>query len=241
MRSIITACDWRIAASKSRSISIPGPALAAISGSNSFGPQSSTRAPSRGSSSMFERATRLCRMSPTIVTVTPASVFAFNCVANPAADAPGSCAGRAAPAWDARACRRPRSAPAGASASSSHAAPEELWRRMMASAPSARSVRPVSFSDLALFDARAQARDQRGVGAQRLGGQLEAGAGARGRLVEKQRDAALGQNAVAEQRVKVFELRGAARSGSRRPRSGRGRKQRSRMVRKWRRWRGRSG
>ena len=31
--------------------------------------------------------------------------------------------------------------------SSSHAAPDELWRRMMASAPSARSVRPVSFSD----------------------------------------------------------------------------------------------
>ena len=33
------------------------------------------------------------------------------------------------------------------SASSSHAAPEELWRRMMASAPSARRVRPVSLSD----------------------------------------------------------------------------------------------
>ena len=31
--------------------------------------------------------------------------------------------------------------------SSSHAAPDELWRRIMASAPSARSVRPVSFSD----------------------------------------------------------------------------------------------
>ena len=31
--------------------------------------------------------------------------------------------------------------------SSSHAAPDELWRRMMASAPSARSVNPVSFSD----------------------------------------------------------------------------------------------
>ena len=31
--------------------------------------------------------------------------------------------------------------------SSSHGAPEELWRRMMASAPSARSVSPVSFSD----------------------------------------------------------------------------------------------
>jgi hypothetical protein len=32
-------------------------------------------------------------------------------------------------------------------ASSSQGAPEELWRRIMASAPSARSVRPVSFSD----------------------------------------------------------------------------------------------
>jgi len=31
--------------------------------------------------------------------------------------------------------------------SSSQAAPEELWRRIIASAPSARKVRPVSFSD----------------------------------------------------------------------------------------------
>jgi hypothetical protein len=31
--------------------------------------------------------------------------------------------------------------------SSSHAAPDELWRRMIASAPKAPSVRPVSFRD----------------------------------------------------------------------------------------------
>ena len=42
------------------------PSRAAKSGNSSFGPQSSTRAPSRGSSSMLERATRLCRMSPTM-------------------------------------------------------------------------------------------------------------------------------------------------------------------------------
>ena len=34
----------------------------------------------------------------------------------------------------------------------------EGWRRMIASAPSARSVRPVSFSDLALFNARREAQ-----------------------------------------------------------------------------------
>ena len=35
------------------------------------GPHSTTRAPSRGSSIAFDRATRLCRMSPVITTVTP--------------------------------------------------------------------------------------------------------------------------------------------------------------------------
>ena len=94
----------------------------------------------------------------------------------------------------------------------------------------------------ALFDARAETRNQRGVGAQRLGSQLEAGAGTRGRLVEKQRDAALGQNAVAEQRVKVFKLGGARQQPAHALHAQvENRKQRARMVRKWRRWRGRSG
>ena len=82
--------------------------------------------------------------------------------------------------------------------SSSHAAPEKLWRRMIASAPSARSVKPGVLQRFALFNARAQIRDQRGVGAQRLRGQLKAGAGARGRLVKEQRDAPLGEDAIAE-------------------------------------------
>ena len=68
------------------------------------------------------------------------------------------------------------------------------------------------FQRLALFNARRQTRNQRRVGAQSLGGQLKAGARARGRLVKKQRDAALGQNAVARQRVLIFESRGAARA-----------------------------
>ena len=57
------------------------------------------------------------------------------------------------------------------------------------------------FERLALFNAGTEAGDQRGVRAQRLCGQLEAGAGARGRLVKEQRDAALGQDAVAVERV----------------------------------------
>ena len=65
------------------------------------------------------------------------------------------------------------------------------------------------FQRLAFFNARRQAGDQRRVGAQSLGGQLKAGAGARGGLVKQQRDAALGQDAVAGQRVLIFQSRGA--------------------------------
>ena len=39
-----------------------------------MGPQSKTRAPRRGNSNMLERATRLCRMSPTMVMVKPERV-----------------------------------------------------------------------------------------------------------------------------------------------------------------------
>jgi hypothetical protein len=168
------------------------PGRAASSGSSSFGPQSSTRAPSRGSSSMLERATRLCRMSPTMVTVTPASV--------------------SGPSTHAQLHTRPQMrqdraqveqrlrgmlvhAVAGVEhrqarlSSSSQAAPDELWRRMMASAPSARSVRPVSFSDspFSMLELRLETSVVSAPSA--LGGQLKAGAGARGRLVEEQRDA----------------------------------------------------
>ena len=69
------------------------------------------------------------------------------------------------------------------------------------------------FERLAFFDARGEARNQRGVGAEALGGELEAGAGARGGLVEEQRDAALGQDAVADERVEIFERGGADRAG----------------------------
>ena len=93
--------------------------------------------------------------------------------------------------------------------SSSQAAPEELWRRMMASAPSARRVRPVSLSVSPFLDAGGEAGDQRGVGAEAFGGQFKAGAGARGGLVEQERDAALGEDAVADQRVHVLKSRGA--------------------------------
>ena len=69
------------------------------------------------------------------------------------------------------------------------------------------------FERLALLDAGAEARNQRGVCAEALGGQLEAGAGARGRLVEEQRDAALGENVVADQRVFFSRAVARARNG----------------------------
>ena len=48
-----------------------GPSSRATSGSNAGGPHRTTRAPSRGSKSALERATRECRISPTIATVIP--------------------------------------------------------------------------------------------------------------------------------------------------------------------------
>ena len=92
--------------------------------------------------------------------------------------------------------------------SSSHAAPDELWRRMMASAPSARKVRPVSLSDSPFLDAGTEARNQRSVGAERFAGQLKARPGASGRLVEEQRDAPLGENAIADDGVLILKLGG---------------------------------
>ena len=73
-----------------------------------LGPQSRTRAPRRGSSSMLERATRLCRMSPTMVTVTPRASRQLTRLSARTQMRRGWCADRAAPAWDARACRRRR-------------------------------------------------------------------------------------------------------------------------------------
>ena len=61
------------------------------------------------------------------------------------------------------------------------------------------------FQRLALLDARREAGNQRGIRAEALGGQLKAGAGARGGLVEEQRHAALGQDAIPGKRVLVFE------------------------------------
>jgi len=68
-------CDWRSAASKSRSISMLG-LLARPVRQQFFWPAKQHARARRGSSSMLERATRLCRMSPAMVTVTPASVSA---------------------------------------------------------------------------------------------------------------------------------------------------------------------
>ena len=50
----------RIAAHAPKAVVMhPGPIRAAVSGSSGGGPHSTTRAPSRGSSSAFDRATRL--------------------------------------------------------------------------------------------------------------------------------------------------------------------------------------
>ena len=68
------------------------------------------------------------------------------------------------------------------------------------------------FQRFAFFNARRQAGYQRGIRTQSLGGQLKAGAGARGRLVEKQCNAALGQNTIAGQRVLNLKSRGAGKN-----------------------------
>ena len=69
------------------------------------------------------------------------------------------------------------------------------------------------FEGLAFFDAGGEAGDQRGVGTEAFGGEFEAGAGARGGLVEQERDAALEQDAVAHEGVVIFKLRARGREG----------------------------
>ena len=66
------------------------------------------------------------------------------------------------------------------------------------------------FQRLALLDARGETGNQSGVSAEGLGGELKAGAGARGGLVEEQRHAALEEDAVAGERILIFECGGAA-------------------------------
>ena len=96
------------------------------------------------------------------------------------------------------------------------------------------------FQRLALLDAGGEARDEGGVGAEAFGGQLEAGAGARGGLVEEQRDAALGEDAIADERILVLERGGSleqvADSFEAEVMHG---EQRARVVGEWRRGRGR--
>ena len=211
MRSIITACDWRSAASKSRSMAMPGPACAASSGSSSLGPQSSTRAPSRGSSSMLERATRLCRMSPTMVTVTPARVSAVDRrSARPQMRQDGAQVEQRLGGMLVHAVAGVEHRQAGSVLQQPGRAGGVVAQNDGFGAQRAQRQAGV-FQRLALLDARAEAGDQRGVGAQALGGQLKAGAGARGGLVEEQRDAPLGQDAVADQRIFVFQGRGAGK------------------------------
>ena len=59
----------------------------------------------------------------------------------------------------------------------------------------------------ALFDARGEARNERRIGAEAFGGEFEAGAGARGGLIEEQGDPSLEKDAVAGERVLIFESR----------------------------------
>ena len=64
------------------------------------------------------------------------------------------------------------------------------------------------FKRLALFDAGAEAGNQRSVGTQAFGSQFKARPGARRGLVEKKGNAALGEDAVPDQRVFFFQDRG---------------------------------
>ena len=67
-------------------------------GSHIAGPHSVKRQPNLPSRCRFERATRLCRMSPTMVTCRPSSVPRRSRMVSASSS----------PAWDARACRRRR-------------------------------------------------------------------------------------------------------------------------------------
>jgi len=82
-----------------------------------------------------------------MVTVTPASVSALNFINSRPSGAPASVR-RSSNACVGCSCMPSPAFSTGrrVSASSSQGAPDELWRRMIASAPSALSVRPVSFS-----------------------------------------------------------------------------------------------
>ena len=144
MRSIITASQRRRTAWRSRSIATPALSCSASSGKSSTGPQSTTRAPSRGSSIALERATRECRMSPTIAIVFPASV----CAVNAASSSPqaSSMVRKSSSACEGCSCMPSPAFSTGSPVdrASSSGAPELLERRMMHSAPSARNVTPVS-------------------------------------------------------------------------------------------------
>ena len=72
---------------------------------------------------------------------------------------------------------------------SSDGAPLALWRRTMHSAPERAQGEAGVLEGFALLDGGGLVADQRGGGAQRLGGELEGGAGARAGLVEEQGDA----------------------------------------------------
>ena len=151
MRSIMaTSACWR-ARSKSRSISSarPSPMSSPIasSGRSSSGPQRITRAPSRGSSIAFDRATRLWRMSPVMTTVTPSSVFASIGLAGSNCGSRSNIVRRSSSACDGCWCIPSPAFSTGRPdvRASRNGEPDAAWRRMMHSAPRARSVRPVSF------------------------------------------------------------------------------------------------
>ena len=64
------------------------------------------------------------------------------------------------------------------------------------------------FERLAFFDAGREAGDKCRVRAERFGGQLKAGTGAGGRLIKQERYAPLGQDVVADERVRLLQFSG---------------------------------
>ena len=147
-------------------------------GSSEAGPHSTICDAEFRSRYTFERATRLCAMSPMMATRRPSSVPRRSRMVRASSSACVGCSCVPSPAlmmgigrWRARKC----------------GAPEAAWRITMASGRMAASVFSVSTSDSPFETLEAGGGDRNRIRAQAFGGDFETGARARGGF-EKQID-----------------------------------------------------
>src|SRR2546425_313707 len=136
MRSIITASASRNASGKVRATSQPS--FSTPAGRSVPGPATRTREPSLDRQWMFERATRLCAMSPTIEITFPSRVPSFSRRVRASSNAWVGCSCAPSPALITLA-RTARATARGA--------PAAGWRTTSTSAPIASRLRTVSWRD----------------------------------------------------------------------------------------------